>query len=206
VADGPGALVSLQGLPDEVEVDTGRRAVSVGGGMLLGTLATTLDARGWALANLASLPHISVAGAVATGTHGSGSRVGSLSRSVLALEVVGPEGDLRRVARGDPAFPGSVVALGALGLVTRLELDVEPTYTVRQQVYTDVGLEQLCDDFDPIMASGYSVSAFLGWRSSLVDQLWVKTRDAVPVAPPGGVPARGPVHPVPGASIEAVTV
>jgi FAD/FMN-containing dehydrogenase len=84
-----------------------------------------------ALHNLASLPHISVAGAVATATHGSGDANRNLATAVAALELVTSSGELVTAARGDPDFDGLVVGLGALGVVTRLTLDVEPAYEVR---------------------------------------------------------------------------
>uniref|UniRef100_UPI0020297A2B FAD-binding oxidoreductase n=1 Tax=Actinotalea sp. C106 TaxID=2908644 RepID=UPI0020297A2B len=71
VADGA-ELVALGSLEPEIEVDAEARTVRVGGGVRYGTLAEHLHARGWAVHNLASLPHISVAGAVATATHGPG--------------------------------------------------------------------------------------------------------------------------------------
>ncbi|MEJ1231431.1 MAG: FAD-binding protein [Galbitalea sp.] len=79
-----------------------------------GDLASELNARGWALHNLASLPHISVAGAVATGTHGSGDRNGTLATAVADLEFVDGSGEVVRLSRGDDDFDGAVVALGAL--------------------------------------------------------------------------------------------
>ena len=90
---------------------------------------------GWALGSMASLPHITVAGAVATGTHGSGDGVGSLASAVRALELVDADGQHRTVALGGPDFEGHVVSLGALGIVTHLTLAVEPAFDVRQDVH-----------------------------------------------------------------------
>lgn len=136
IADTSGDLVSVAGLPERLEIDPGRRTVTVGAGMRYGELATRLYASGWALHNLGSLPHISVAGACATGTHGSGEHNGGLATAVTSVELVTADGELVTVSRiGDGAdFPGMVVGLGALGIVTALTLTVEPTYDLRQYV------------------------------------------------------------------------
>src|SRR3712207_3541508 len=124
---------------------------------------------------MASLPHISVAGAVATATHGSGDANGNLATAVAALELVTSEGELVEAESGDPDFEGVVVGLGALGVVTRLTLDVEPAFEVRQRVFEGLSFEALCEHFDEIVSCGYSVSAFTHWED-VVDQVWVKSR------------------------------
>src|SRR4051812_14081682 len=134
LADTTGVLVATGDLPHDIEVDADRGTVRVAGGVRYGDLAEHLARHGWALATMASLPHISVAGAVATGTHGSGDRTGSLAAAVAGLEVVGPDGEVRGFSRGDADFDGHVVSLGALGVVTHLTLDIEPTYDVRQDL------------------------------------------------------------------------
>ncbi|TPX03581.1 FAD-binding protein, partial [Schumannella luteola] len=158
---------------------------------------------GLALANLASLPHISVAGAVATGTHGSGVTNGSLATAVGAIEFVDGTGEVVTLRRGDADFAGSVVALGALGVVTRLELDVEPSFEVAQTVYRDLPFEETLEAFDEVVALGYSVSMFTTWRDpDTIDQLWVKRRtdrDApAPASVLGAAPSRLEMHPIAG--------
>jgi xylitol oxidase len=128
-----------------------------------------------ALANLASLPHISVAGATSTATHGSGDRNRNLATAVARLEIVTSEGDILCTARGDPDFDGLVVGLGAVGAIAGVTLDVEPAYDVRQEVFEGLRWETLFEHFDAIFASGYSVSAFSRWGKT-VDMVWVKTR------------------------------
>ena len=166
-------LVSLAGLPPDVQVDGD--TVSFGGAMTYGELALVLDEHGLALHNLASLPHISVAGAVATATHGSGDGNGNLATAVAGLELVTSTGDVIRAARGDPDFDGMVVGLGALGAVTRIALDVEPAYAVGQRAYDDLPWAALEERFDELFGSGYSVSVFTRWGASN-DQVWVKSR------------------------------
>ena len=154
-------LVSLERLPGAVTV--GDATITCPAHMTYGALAGELEPHGLALANLASLPHISVAGSVATATHGSGDRNGNLATAVAGLELVTSDGELRSVRRGDPEFEGHVVSLGALGALTRIELDVEPYYEIRQRVFEGLGWDDLLAHFDAVFASAYSVSAFSRW-------------------------------------------
>jgi alditol oxidase len=166
-------LVSLEALPAEVEIEGGQ--VSFCAGLRYGELAEALQAEALALHNLASLPHISVAGAVATATHGSGDANGNLATAVAALELVTSAGELVRAARGDEDFDGTVVGLGALGAVTRIVLDAEPLYEVAQRVFEGLAWEELYEHFDAITGSGYSVSV-LSYLGDAVDQVWVRSR------------------------------
>ena len=167
--------VALSALPPDVVVDRAAATVSFGAGVTYGELAGVLDGEGMALHNTASLPHISVAGAVATATHGSGDANGNLATAVAALEIVTSSGDVVTAARGTPDFDGLVVGLGALGVVTRLTLDVEPAYDVRQRVFEGLAWDMLFEHFDAITASGYSVSV-LTRLGAAVDQVWVRSR------------------------------
>jgi alditol oxidase len=211
MADSPGAQVSLAGLPPEVEVDSAASLVRVAAGLSYADVAVRLDRRGFALRNLASLPHISVAGACATGTHGSGPANQNLSAAVAGLELVTAGGDVVELDRGDGAFPGAVVHLGALGVVTRLILEVVPSFEVSQRVYEGLPLDVLDDHFAAIMASGYSVSMFTDWRAPRLTQLWIKSlaEDGPPAiaAEPWftASPAPSARHPVPGMPAETCT-
>jgi alditol oxidase len=215
IADSPGDLVSVAGLPKIIQVDARQATVMVSAGIRYGELAGRLHAEGYALRNLGSLPHISVAGACATGTHGSGDANGNLSTAVAAMEIVTAQGDvvaLRRDADGD-RFRGAVVGLGALGIVTCLTLDIVPTFEIRQYVYEDLPRGQVDEHFADIVSSAYSVSLFTDWRSSRFRQVWLKRRadqDGSLVPPParrwmGALLADGPRHPVPGISAAACT-
>ncbi|MBA2366047.1 MAG: FAD-binding protein [Actinobacteria bacterium] len=168
-------LLTLDGLPADVVINHAAGTVSFSAGMRYGELAEALKAEGVALANLASLPHISVAGAVATATHGSGDAHGNLATSVAGLEIVMSSGEILTASRGDADFDGLVVGLGALGATTRLILDVQPAYRVRQRVFEGLGWDALFENFDEITSTGYSVSVFTRW-SEAIDQVWVKTR------------------------------
>ena len=206
LTDTSGTLVDLAGLPHGIRVDPDAGTVSVGSAVRYAELALALQEQGWALAAMASLPHISVAGAVATGTHGSGDRVRSLAAAVRALDVVGPDGEVRRLQRGEPDFDGSVVALGALGIVSRLELDVEPAYEMSQEVRTGLGWRDLERHFDDVTGAAYSVSIFTrSWED--VDQLWLKHRVGEERTADrfATVAASGTLHMLAGGSEQAVT-
>ncbi|WP_264778446.1 FAD-binding protein [Deinococcus aetherius] len=180
VADTTGAMLSLEHLNRVVGLDTERATVTVEGGVRYGELGRFLHARGYALPNLASLPHISVAGACATATHGSGSRLGTLATSVRALDVVTADGKLVSLSheRHGEAFGGMVVGLGGLGVVTGLTLEVIPTYQVRQDLYEGLTLEQAEAHLGEIMSAAGSVSLFTDWASGRFHQVWLKRRVA----------------------------
>ena len=198
--------MSLAALPRVVELDPQARTVTVDGGIRYGELATRLHENGWALANLASLPHISVAGACATATHGSGVGNGNLATAVQAIELVTASGDLVDVSRDDdPELMDAVtVGLGAFGVVTRLTLAVEPTFAVSQRVYEHLPMQTAIDRLDEIMADGYSVSLFTSWRPDEIEQLWRKQRvaddndDDDDASSPryGAMPALRDLHPI----------
>ena len=206
LADTSGDLISVAGLPPLVEIDTAGAAVTVGGGLRYSDITGPLHAAGRALRNLGSLPHISVAGACATGTHGSGVANGNLATAVSALEMVTADGDVVTVSRDAPGgeFDGMVVALGALGVVISLTLDTVATYDVAQYVYEDLPLDQVTEHFGEIVSSAYSVSLFTDWRGPRIRQAWLKRRaDAQDQWTPeprwlGGRLADGPRHPIPG--------
>lgn len=204
-------LVSLDGLPEEVAVDRERRTVTVNAGIRYGTLARALEREGFALHNMASLPHISVGGAVATATHGSGDGCGNLATAVAGVELVTSDGEVHHFERGDADFPGVVVHLGALGVVTRLTLDIEPSYLMRQQVFEHLAWDHVLDRFEEFTASAYSVSLFASYGDD-IEEVWLKSRvESATPAPPltefFGVPvATVNLHPVPALSAENCTV
>lgn len=196
VAETTGDLFSLADLPPELSIDGD--TVTITAGMRYGELVGPVHEAGFALPNTGSLPHIMAAGACATGTHGSGVGNQVLAASVSAVELVGPSGELRTVRRGDPGFAGSVVALGALGVVTRLTLDLVPTFDVRQTVVE--GLRSV-DDVPEALAAAYSVSVFTYFAGRGFEQVWVKQRAEEPALPSGWLgttPADGQRHMVRG--------
>jgi alditol oxidase len=169
-------LVTLEGLDADIRIDDDSETVSFSAGVRYGELAATLEAGGWALRNMGSLPHISVGGAIATGTHGSGDRNGILARAVSGLESVSADGTMRTITPADEAFDGAVVALGALGVVTRITLDIEPSYQMRQDVYAGLSWDRLVDNYEAITARAHSVSIFTDWSDDTRTAVWLKSR------------------------------
>jgi alditol oxidase len=213
IADTTGDQVSLRRMPRVFELDRVAGTLTVDGGVRYGEISGPLHAAGYALNNLASLPHISVAGACATATHGSGDRIGNLATIVSGLEVVVADGEIVRVAReSDPdAFKGAVVSLGGLGVVTSLTLDLQPTFQMRQDLYEYLPLARVVDHFDDITSSAESVSLFTDWRAPVIDQVWLKRRvsDGERFEPPadffGARIATAPIHPIRRMSAAALT-
>jgi xylitol oxidase len=183
IADSEEDHISLEHLNRVVAFDRERHTVTVEGGIRYSQLCPQLHREGYALRNMAGLPDISVAGACATATHGSGDLNGILATAVAALEIVKADGTVVEVSRerDGETFQGAVVGLGGLGVVTKLTLDLTPTFEVRQDFYANLPLARLESQFEAIMSSAYSVSLFTDLRSPHVDQVWLKTRI------PGGV-------------------
>lgn len=178
IADSTHQFVSLKGMDQLVALDSTARTVTVEAGITYGRLCPILDSNGWALHNLASLPHISIAGACSTATHGSGEKNGNLATAVREIEIVNAAGELVQLSRQkhEEEFLGAIVGLGALGAITKLTLDVQPSYQVKQYVYENLPLSALKEHFDAIESSAYSVSLFTDWQNQRVNEVWLKCR------------------------------
>jgi len=176
IADSPLNQISTKGLKGVISLNEEDMTLTVGAGSKYGEFAPELHQRGYAVHNLASLPHISVAGACATATHGSGVMNGNLATSIAAMELVDGKGGIIELKRGDEAFNGAVVNLGALGIITKVTLDIQKTFDVRQDVFQNLPLDSLKENFDAILSGGYSVSLFTDWQNQLISQVWVKRR------------------------------
>ncbi|AQG81235.1 FAD-binding protein [Spirosoma montaniterrae] len=177
IADSVDNQLSLQNLNKIVSLDRQANTVTVEGGMRYGELCQYLHQNGYALHNLASLPHISVAGACATATHGSGLTNGNLATAVTAIEFVDAAGNTVNLSQqkdGD-TFRGAVVGLGSLGVVTKVTLRLQPTFMAKQAVYRNMPMSALADSFETIMGSGYSVSLFTTWQNDIINQVWIKS-------------------------------
>ncbi len=213
IADCAQDQISLSNLDHVVGIDRDRRTVTVEAGVKYGQVGEYLHRAGYALRNMASLPHISVAGACATATHGSGIGNGNLSTAVAAMEIVTADGETIEFSREHHAerFDGMVVALGGLGIVTKLTLEIVPSFMVRQDVYEHLPWKQLQENFDAIAASAYSVSVFTDWRNDRANQVWLKQRvdDGDRPEPAatffGATLARSDRHPISGVSAEHCT-
>lgn len=212
IADSDVAQISTLKLKD-VSIAPDGRSVTVGAGIRYGDLAEIIDAKGYALHNLASLPHISVGGAVATATHGSGTHNGNLATQVLAVEFVTADGAIHTLSRerDGARFAGAVTSLGALGVITHITLALQPRFEVTQTVYQNLPFRELEHHFADIMGAGYSVSIFTDWQNGLAGELWIKRRvdrGGASAPPPLFYNARlatKKLHPIPDHPAEACT-
>ncbi|TQJ34591.1 D-arabinono-1,4-lactone oxidase [Arthrobacter sp. SLBN-122] len=208
VGDTDGVHVLLDALPQQVELDADKGTVRVSGGVSYGALCRRLEESGVAIHNLASLPHISVAGAVQTGTHGSGVDNPSLAGAVESIDLVQASGEQVTLTRADgDEFLASVVGIGALGIVTGLELAVRPSFRMRQRVLEDLPWDNALADFSTIVSSAYSVSLFTDYAGDRINQVWLKALDEEqPLANLfGATAALNPRHPLPDMSAENCT-
>lgn len=208
IADTDGDLLSLRQLKRRIDIDSAARTVTIDGGVTYADLCPVLDAAGFAIPNIASVPDFTIIGAAATATHGSGTANQNLAAPVSAVEIVTATGDLLTIRRGESDFPGAVVNVGALGVVSALTLDLLPRFDVYQNVFLDLPLDNVVDNFDAIMGAAYSVSLFTHWRDGIVKEAWVKS--LATAAPPaanffGGYAATVPVSPVYGANPHGTT-
>ncbi len=177
IADSKHNLISFKEMNKVVTLDTGKHTITIEGGMNYGQLCPYLHDRGFALHNLASLPHISVAGACTTATHGSGVSNGSLATAVRAIELVTSNGDIIHLSKEKDGenFNAAVVSLGALGFISAITLAIQPSYTMQQLVYENLSLDQVKDNFEKIVGAGYSVSLFTDWQTPFINEVWVKS-------------------------------
>lgn len=213
IADSTENLISLKNLNNIVSLDKALHTVTVEGGTRYGELAPYLHKNGYALNNLASLPHISVAGACATATHGSGIKNRNLSTAVSAIEFVTASGEVVTLSKdkNSDQFYGAVVALGAIGVVTKVTLNLQPTFNMKQVVYRNMPMVELKDHLNSIMSSGYSVSLFTDWKNKNINEVWIKSTaeaDDTTTYPPslhGASLASQDMHPVESQSAENVT-
>jgi xylitol oxidase len=212
IADSTANQIQLKQL-DQMSIDKQARTVTVGAGVTYGQLAPYLDEQGYALHNLASLPHISVVGACATATHGSGVKNGNLSTAVSAIELITADGSIVELSekKDGERFRGAVVGLGGLGVITKITLNIQPTFQMAQVVYQNLSMSQLEHNLDTIFSSGYSVSLFTDWQNNRVTQVWIKSKleSGKPYKPApefyGATLATQKLHPLAGHSAENCT-
>lgn len=197
-------IIDQRGMPEQFEISADRSTVTVSGSMTYGRLVELLGPHGLAIHNLASLPHISIAGAIATGTHGSGDRNGNLATSVAGLSFLTADGSCISMTRNDADFAGMVVSLGSLGVVISVTLDCQPAFEVEQRVYEGMALAEAAERFDALFSAAYSVSIFTHW-SGQADQLWVKHRVGENPMPVPGAEVETKRHPIIGIDPEACT-
>lgn len=204
IADSTDRQMALTRMNKVVGLDTERRQVTVEAGITYGQLCPYLHDKGFALHNLASLPHISVGGACTTATHGSGVKHGNLATAVTGLEIVRADGSVATLSSSTDRekLNAAIVSLGALGVVTKVTLAVQPAFSMRQYVYEWLPVSQLTEHFNEIMSAGYSVSLFTDWQKPSVNEVWVKSRVDAPARDGAGLerygatPAKKNLHPI----------
>ena len=174
LADTDGTLIAFSEFDKNIEIDSSKMLVRVPAGVRYGEVAPKLHANGFALRNMGSLPHITVVGATSTGTHGSGVGNKNLSGSIAEIELITATGDAITLDQSE--LPAARVALGSIGIIHHLTLDIVPTYDVAQTVYFDLPFVQLISNLDAILSAGYSVSVLSMWGDEFVDQVWVKSK------------------------------
>ena len=180
IADSKHNLISTKELNKVVSIDEQRKTVTVEGGIKYGELAPYIESKGFALHNLASLPHISVGGAITTATHGSGVKNGNLSSAVTGIEFVDAGGNVHALSKEKDGekFNAAVVGLGAIGVLTKVTLQLQPTFSVKQYVYEHLPMAQLKEHFEHIVSAGYSVSLFTDWQGDTINEVWIKAIDS----------------------------
>lgn len=206
LADTDGVHLSLRDLPRRIEpLNDG--AVLVDGGATYTEVNRVLAQHGRALANLASLPHITVAGAVATATHGSGDAQQSLASAVRALTFVDAAGELVSKRRGEPEFENYPVHLGLFGPIISLELDTVPAFEIATTVYEGLDFAVAAEHFDELTRDLYSFSLAPDWSDGGRSLLFAKrlAGEPQPAELLGARAATMARHPSPGANPEAVT-
>jgi len=209
IADSPQHQVSLKNLK-EVDLDKENKTITVQTGARYGDFCESLHQQGLALHNLASLPHITVAGACATATHGSGVKNGNLATAVKQVELIAPSGEFVTIGRDHADYPAVVVGLGAFGIITRVTLDIQDTYDVEQYVFQDMPLSSVENNFMEVMSAGYSVSLFTNWLNKSISEVWVKRRSDQSFSSLGtdffgATAAKKDLHPIADLSAEACT-
>ncbi len=178
IADTKDTLISIKNLSFEIGIDSNKREALVPAGMQYSDVSRYLEKHGWAVSNMASLGEVTIAGAILTGTHGSGSSNGILSTAVIGFEMVLESGSILTTDRENSSdFPGFIVSLGALGVFTKYKLKIVPSFSIRQVVYENINIESIANNFDLVFDRAYSVSFFSNWAQNSTGQIWMKFLD-----------------------------
>jgi L-gulono-1,4-lactone dehydrogenase len=188
-----GTLVRLDRLDRILDADPATGLVKAEAGITLAALNAGLEARGLALPNLGDIDAQSLAGALATGTHGTGARLQNLSAQVEALELVDGAGERRTLTREDgDLLRAARVGLGSLGIVTAVTLRCVPAFRLRG-VDTTLPLEEALDGLDE-RVDAHDHFEFWTFPHSPLALTRTNDRTDAPVSAPG--PARAWLHDV----------
>ncbi|MFG1707952.1 D-arabinono-1,4-lactone oxidase [Nonomuraea sp. M3C6] len=174
---GPSALTGIRSWADD--------RVTVLAGTPLRALNELLDERGLALANMGDITEQTVAGAIQTGTHGTGRDSGGLADQVAELELVLADGSVATAVPGEDLFDAARVGLGALGVLTAVTLRVEPAFLLRNR-RRKLPLSEILGSLDALTSSNEHLDFF--WLPH-TDACLVKTNNRAPgpARPPSAV-------------------
>ena len=188
-----GTLVRLDRLDRIVDADPASGLVKAEAGITLAALNRGLAERGLALPNLGDIDAQSLAGAIATGTHGTGARLPNLSAQVEALELVDGTGERRTLTHDDgDLLRAARVGLGSLGIVTAVTLRCVPAFRLRG-VDTTLPLEEVLDGLDE-RVDAHDHFEFWTFPHSPLALTRTNDRTDAPVSAPG--PAKAWLHDV----------
>jgi len=195
---GSGHSFSAIGRPEDVQLVLDRHAalvdvddtglVTVQAGMPLHRLNAELAARGWALTNLGDVDRQTIAGALSTGTHGTGAEYGGLATQVRALELVTAAGDVLHCSPAEhpDVFSAARIGLGALGVLTTVTLQAVPAFALRAEEGT-ARLPELLADFADLMSGTDHVEFY--WFPH-TDRCATKRNTRVPLTEVAPLPRR----------------
>jgi FAD/FMN-containing dehydrogenase len=177
-----GLLLNLDHLAGIEAIDPATGDATVLGGTRIFAMGEPLLAAGRALANQGDIDRQAIAGAIATGTHGTGPAFTSFSGAVRAVELVTASGDLVWIDTGD-RLRAAALAVGMLGVISRVRLTTVPAYRLRQRTMAFSFAETVAQ-FPDLTATHRNAEY---WWVPPLDQCVVKTFDATtdaPYAPP----------------------
>lgn len=157
-----GVLMSLDRLQGVRSVDRQSRRAVIGAGTRITALGEPLLAHGLALANQGDIDVQALAGAISTGTHGTGPSLGSLSTMVRGLRVIDGRGDLLDIDESTPALlRAASVAMGSMGVILSVTLQLVPAYRLHEKLWS-APLEQTMGQLDTLIAATRHFEFF--WR------------------------------------------
>ena len=176
-----GRMLRLERLDRLVAIDDEASTVTVEAGIQLWKLNEELSRRGLALANLGDIDRQTISGAIATATHGGGARFGGLATFVRGLELVTGDGTVVRCSPDEEPelFTCARVALGALGVVTKLTLQCVPAFRLHS-IERPTTLDSMLADFDEVVDANEHMD-FYWWPHTDVATVKIANRTEAPV-------------------------
>ena len=172
-----GVYISMSNMNQVIKCCRGER-VTIQPGITFGELGEYLHERNFGFHNMASLPHITVGGAISTGTHGAGVFNGNLASHVMQVKLISADGKLRTYRIGqDPEFQHIPVSFGLAGIIVEIELDIVPDYDIQQCIYENLPFNTIKkSDYKTAFSSAYSFSIFTQWKNRKFTSIWAKYR------------------------------